>query len=324
MRGLKLCMAVGLILAVSATAGAAGVPGVMWGAGSPALDFTNSSGPSGVIFQFDTATGNISKIFEFSSNNWMWITGVADSGRYLYATHDKYGYSAATPEIALDLTVAKIDRHTGAVLSDTSIASFLGQTYSQINALEFHNGKLYGVENATSGSTIRGYPIEIQLDASGDVTGATKGAYIGPYPDAGLDYYNGTWYVTSWGMTDEATPKQGSLVYTSPDIMNTAFTQVGTSAVEGMGMIDGWEFDEGGNLFAVSWYGADYSNTSVYDIDTTTWMATSLYDLSSQLPGSIIELNGLSEVIPEPFSVATLFMAVGGLGMYYRRKRRMG
>lgn len=30
------------------------------------------------------------------------------------------------------------------------------------------------------------------------------------------------------------------------------------------------------------------------------------------------------DIIPEPFSVATLFMAIGGLGMYYRRKRRMG
>ena len=113
--------------------------------------------------------------------------------------------------------------------------------------------------------------MEILLDANGDVIGATKGAYVGPYPDGGLDYHDGLWYATSWGYTPSP-KKEGSIVYTSPDIMNTPFTQVGTgnSAVQGIGMIDGWEFDNAGNLFAVSWYDpppGDWIATEVYSID---------------------------------------------------------
>lgn len=265
---------------------------VMWGTGSPDWVY-GTSGPSPVIFKFDTSTGVISKTLSFETSNWMQISGLADSGLYLYASHNIYDTAAGLK--THDFKIAKINRTTGAVISDTSISGFLGQTYSQVNALDFVNGKLYAVENATSGSTIRGYALEIALNANGDVIGATKGAYVGPYPDCGLDFYNGTWYATSWGYPGGGS-QEGSLVYTSTDIMNTAFTQVG-AGVTGIGMIDGLEFDNAGNLFGVSWYGADYSAMSVYGINTGTWIATSLYDLSSQLPISIISLDGLSEVV---------------------------
>jgi len=312
MRYLGLLAGLGLILAFTATAGATGL---MWGTGSP--DWTYGlGGPSPVIFQFDTSTGTINNTYSFATNNWMWTQSVADSGRYLYASHNTY--ATAGGAATHDLRIAKIDRDTGAVLSDTSIAGFLGQTYSQVNALDFLDGRLYGVENATSGSTIRGYALEIQLDANGDVVGAAKGAYVGPYPDCGLDYHDGLWYATSWGYTDEVPKKQGSLVYTSADIMNTAFTQLGTSAVEGIGMIDGWEFDEAGNLFAVTWYNHP---TTVYDVNPTTWTATGLYNLAPQLPSTITQLNGLSEVVPEPVTMAGLMLGIGGLATYVRKRR---
>ena len=175
--------------------------GELWGTGSPDWAYA-ASGPSPVIFKFDTATGVIGTTFSFGAHNWMWISGLADSGKYLYASHNIYNLKTEprSPDTH-DFKIAKINRYTGAVLSDTSIAGFLGQTLSQVNALEFNDGRLYGVENATSGSTIRGYAMEILLDANGDVVGATKGAFVGPYPDCGLDYYNGVWYATSWGYT---------------------------------------------------------------------------------------------------------------------------
>jgi len=289
---LTILAVVGLILVGSSLASAQ----ELWGTGSPDWG-VGTSGPSPVIFKFNTSSGGISMTFSFETSNWMWISGLEDSGKYLYASHNTYDTLPGYLDTH-DLKIAKIDRYTGAVLSDTSIAGFLGQTYSQVNALDFNKGKLYAVENATSGSTIRGYALEVLLDANGDVAGATLGAYVGPYPDCGLDYHDGLWYATSWGYTPSA--KEGSLVYTSLDIMNINFTQVGTgnSAVEGIGMIDGWEFDEAGNLFAVSWYGADWSATAVYGIDTSTWTATSLYDLSLQLPSAIISLDGLSEYVP--------------------------
>ena len=292
---LSIIVLVGLILVGSGPAGA----GQLWGTGSPDWSY-GSSGPSAVIFKFDTSSGVVSSgSFSFETSNWMWISGLADSGgKYLYASHNSYD-TAESPNTH-DFKIAKIDRNTGAVLSDTFISGFLGQTYSQVNALDFVNGKLYGVENATSGSAIRGYAIEVLLDAAGDVVGATKGAYVGPYPDAGLDYHDGLWYATSWGYTPPP-KKQGSIVYTSPDIMNVPFTKVGTgnSAVQGIGMIDGWEFDSDGNLFAVTWYGVPASATAVYSIDLSTRQATVLYDLSSQLPASIISLDGLSEIAPD-------------------------
>ncbi len=252
-----------------------------------------------MIFKFDTPTGLISTTFSFGTHNWMWISGLADSGKYLYASHNTYDTIPGYLDTH-DFKIAKIDRYTGAALSDTSIAGFLGQTFSQVNALDFNNGRLYAVENATSGSTIRGYAMEILLDADGDVVGATLGAFVGPYPDCGLDYHDGLWYATSWGYSGP--PKlEGSLVYTSPDIMTTPFTQLGTGpmpGVKGIGMIDGWEFDKAGNLFAVTWYNEPASATAVYSIDTSTWTATSLYDLFIQLPPAIISLDGLSEYVP--------------------------
>lgn len=292
---LAILSMVGFILVSISSAGAR----ELWGTGSPDWG-SGANGPSSVIFKFDTSTGVIGTPFSFETSNWMWISGLADSGAYLYASHNTYDTLEGYLDTH-DFKIAKIDRYTGDVVSDTSIAGFLGQTYSQVNALDFVDGKLYAVENATSGSTIRGYAIEVLLDGNGDVTGATQGAFVGPYPDCGLDYYDGLWYATSWGYTPNN--KQGSIVYTSPDIMNTPFTQVGTgnSAVEGIGMIDGWEFDKAGDLYAVSWldyYG--YSATAVYSIDTSTWTATELYDLASQLPEYIISLDGLSEYVPVP------------------------
>jgi hypothetical protein len=279
----------------------------LWGTGSPEGNYWDVSGPSPVIFKFDTSTGVISTIFSFENSNWMWINALADSGKYLYATHNTWNiiiagdYNTKYSDYG-DLKIAKIDRYTGTVISDTSIAGFLGQTYSQVNALDFHEGRLYGVENAMWNSDIRGYAIQVLLDSNGDVVGATKGAFVGPYPDCGLDYYDGLWYATSWGYTNETPKKEGSLVFTSPDIMATAFTQVGigNSAVKGIGMIDGWEFDNAGNLFAVTWYGIPSSATAVYTIDTDTWTATLLYDLASQLPAYIVSLDGLSEYVPVP------------------------
>ena len=294
---LMIVAALGLILAGSGHASAT----VLWGCGNPDWG-TGSSGPSPVIFRFDTSTGVISATFDFTGSNWMWISGVADSGQYLYVSHNLYDIDTGSYLDQYEMKLAKVNRTTGAVLSDTSITGFLGQTYSQVNALEFHDGKLYGVENATSGSAIRGYAMEIALDANGDVSGATPGAYVGPYPDCGLDYHDGLWWATSWGYTP--THKEGSLVFTSPDIMHTAFTQVGTgnTAVEGIGMIDGWEYDGCGNLFAVTWYDVPASSTAVYRINTSTWTATPLYDLASQLPDSIIALGGLSN-LPSPSKI---------------------
>jgi len=299
---LTILAMVGLIMGGSSPAGA----GELWGIGNP--DGYTATGPSPVIFKFDTSTGLLQgPTLGFETENWMWISGIADGGKYLYASHNTYPY-VNSPEF-YDFKIAKINRFTGEVISDTSIAGFLGQTFSQVNALDFHNDKLYGVENATSGSAIRGYAMEILLGDNGDVVGATKGAFVGPYPDGGLDFHDGLWYATSWGYSGP--PKlEGSMVYTSPDIMYTNFIQQPAGSgvgerpgVKGIGMIDGWEFDGNGNLFAVASFDPVayvWSDMHVYAITsvlTGARSATPLYDLSSQLPAGITSLNGLSEIV---------------------------
>jgi hypothetical protein len=282
-----------LFLAVGGTASAQ----ELWGTGSPDWG-TGASGPGPIIFQFNPYTGIISKTLSFESYNWMWISGIADNGVYLYAFHNTYNSDPESFTDTHDFKIAKIDRVTGAVLSDTWVSGFLGQVFSQPNALDFHEGRLYAIENATSGSALRGFAFEILLNADGDVVGATVGAYVAPYPDCGLDFHGGLWYATSWGYTPAH--KQGSIIYTSPDIMNINFVQVGTgdSAVSGIGMIDGWEFDDLGNLIAVSWYDpTDWIANEVFQIDLTNRTASKLCDLTSQMPGTIISLDGLSDIV---------------------------
>lgn len=273
----------------------------LWATGSPDWG-VGASGPGPIIFKLDASAGAIGTTFTFEGDRWMWISGLADSGRFLYAAHNTYDVMPGLMDTH-DFKIAKIDRVSGAVLSDTSVAAFLGQGFSQINALDVRDGRLFAVENASSNSTLRGYALEILLDAGGDVVGAVRGAFVGDYPDCGLDYRNGLWYATAWGYASDGT--QGSLVFTSPDIMHTPFTQVGTgdSVVTSIGMIDGWEFAKDGTLFAVSWYGDNYPATSVYRINTNAWAATPAFDLASQLPAAIVALDGLSDVVPVPATI---------------------
>lgn len=275
----------GLILLGSSPAGAA--PGVvMWGVGNPA---GTVSGQSPVIFKFDSSLGDLPTVtFGFDALNWMSIKGLADSGKYLYASQNTYDNPS-------EFRIAKIDRSTGAALTSTSIFGWLGQTNSQVIALKIKDGKLYGVENAmSSGSTLRGYAIEIHLNASGDVIGATPGAYIGPSPDGALTFYDGLWYATSHGLQPNGVDG-GSVIFTSPNIMTTAFTQVGSgnSAVVGIISICGWEFDNAGSLLAVESNNA----TQVFTIDLPTRQATQRFNLS--LLPNVTSLDALSDYYPD-------------------------
>jgi hypothetical protein len=287
---ITICAVATMMLVISSVAQA----DLFWGDGSPNYNSGNT-GPA--LFQLDTATGTVGKTYTYSSWNWIMDVEYAPGG-ILYVSHN-------TTAVTDNMKIAKVDAATGTVLSDTSIAGFLGQTKSQVNALEFVNGKLYGVENATSGSTIRGYALEIGLDGSGDPIFATKGAYVGGAPDGALAYKDGIWYASDWKSNTS------SWIKTTTDIMNTNFTAgVGTSPV---GLFAGWDFDKTGNLLGVNWNG----DFKVYQINLTTGVAASLgYDIKSQLPSQITMLGGLTT--PEPATICLL--GLGALSLI-RRKR---
>ena len=229
--------------------------------------------------------------------------GVADSGDYLYASHN-------TLSDPYNFQIAKINRATGAVLSDTYVKSWLGVSYSQVNALDWNGGNLYGVENSTSYNSNRGRAVMVSIGSTGDPVGASYGAVVGGAPDGALEYDNGTWYASDWRTGSSSWIKK------STDIMGTNFAA--TNSTSGVGLVSGWEFDDAGHLLGVSWY----YDFHVYDINLDTGVATSLgYDLRSQLPGNITMMGGLSEVVPEPLTMLGVFLGVGGIGAYIRRRR---
>ena len=262
-----------------------------WGAASPAL------------FRFDTISGTVETTYTYS--DWSWIMDVEYApGNILYAVHN-------TTADVYDFKLAKVDASTGTVLSDTLLNTLTGTDYPTWNALQYYNGKLYGIENNSWGSGYsaglkRGYVYETTLAGNGDPLSVTLGAYMGPAPDGALAYRNGTFYASDW-KSDTS-----SWIKTSTDIMNTNFS--GTVGTSPGGFIAGWDFENDGDLLGVSWN----NDFNVYKIDLATGSETALYNLQSQLPGNLTMYGGLT--IPEPSTIAQLGLAV--LALLILRSRR--
>lgn len=276
-----------------------------WGSASP-----NWGNSGGVLFKLDTTTGNIGTIY--SPNKWSWIMGVTYApGNTLYAIHN-------TTSNLYEFQLAKVNALTGQVISDIAIKDLTNTDYPIWNSVEYHNGKLYAVENNSWGSGYsananRGRVYEVSLDASGNPTSAVLGAYIGgfPAPDGALAYNDGTWYASDW-KTDTS-----SWLKTTSDIMNTNFTaSVSTTPV---GLFSGWDFEEDNDLIGVSWY----YDFNVYKIDIATGSANALYNIDSQLPGEITMLGGLSDTnVPEPTVLLLLNLGLVSLVGIRRGIRR--
>ena len=268
-----------------------------WGSASVPQS-TTLTGP--VLFKLDTATGTVGTTYTYS--DWNIIMDVTYApGHILYAVHNTTG----SLDNFYNFKLAKVDAATGAVLSDTLIKDLTGTDEPQWNALEYHDGKLYAVENCWTNDRIgdtgsayakRGYIYEVGLNGSGDPISATLGAYIGGYPapDGALAYRDGTWYASDW--RDDA-PHASSWIKTTTDIMNTNFTA--TLHTEPIGYFDGWDFEADGDLLGVSWY----SDFNVYKINLSTGNPTAIFNIQSQLPSNIESLSGLTAV-SEPPTVA--------------------
>ena len=275
-----------------------------WGAASVPQSTTLTGS---VLFKLDTATGTVGTTYTYS--DWNIIMDVTYApGNILYAVHNTTG----SLDNFYNFKLAKVDAATGTVLSDTLVKNLTGTDEPQWNALEYHDGKLYAVENCwtntrpgDTGSAYakRGYIYEVGLDGSGDPISATLGAYIGGYPapDGALAYRDGTWYASDW--RDDA-PHASSWIKTTTDIMNTNFTA--TLHTEPIGYFDGWDFEADGDLLGVSWY----SDFNVYKINLSTGNPTALFNIQSQLPSNIESLSGLTAV---PIPAATVALVPNAL-----------
>ncbi len=299
MRYVTLLAAVGLVLAGTGTASAT----TLWGSSSPGWGI---GGPE--IFKVETSSGQVVAGSKWSYTDYNWIMGLADSGNYLYATADK-----STEQGSVKLL--KIDRCTGAVLSTTDVADLLGTNYSQIHALEYVDGTLYGVENCTWDETYRGNAIVMSLDAGGDVTGAAAGAYVGSAPDGGLEYQDGVFYASSW--KSGGNPGESWLAtIDAADIGDVAETFDKTLyTTPASGLMSGWQFGPAGDLIGVSW-----QNAGLYAIDPATGATTTLYSSVSGLSAGHT-FSGLDAVVPEPLTMAGLVLGVGSLAGYVRRRK---
>jgi len=279
---------------------------IFWGAANSSESANSSTAYDPILFKLDTATGTVGTTYAYSQ--WRTILDVAYApGNILYVTHS----SVSDTQNNKTFMLAKVNASTGAVLSDTQINTLSGTDLPAWNALKYHNGKLYAVENCwregdnNSAWDKRGYIYEVGLDSEGDPVSAVLGAYIGGYPapDGAIALKDGVWYVSDW--RDDA-PNASSWIKTSTDIMNNNFT--GTLHTEPIGYFDGWDFEADGDLIGVSWFSSYGMN--VYEIDLTTGAPTALYDIGSQLPSHIISFSGLTAV-PEPATLCLL--AIGGL-----------
>ncbi|MBD3237920.1 MAG: PEP-CTERM sorting domain-containing protein [Candidatus Eisenbacteria bacterium] len=286
------------LLLVGASANAT----IMWGASAPGW---GTGSPD--IYQVDTGTGQVVTGSKWSYSGYNWIMGMCDGGSYLYATADLDSDQG-------QMLVHKIDKSSGAILTSTNVAGLLGTDYSHINALEYYDGKLYGVENCTWDETYRGNIIEMTLDASGDVTAATAGAYVGLAPDGALDIWGGTAYASTWksggdpGESWIATLGVADLGDSGKNFDRTLYTTPAS------GLMDGWQMYQG-NLISVSW-----QNTGLYQIDPTTGNTTTLF---SSITGLTCGHSpaGLDRVIPEPGTYLLLGLGLGSLVLIRRRRK---
>ena len=299
MRKIALMSIVMLAMATAAQAGS-----LMWGASSPGWAV---AGPE--IFKLDTSSGQVVSGSTWTYSDWNWIMGIADSGDYLYAT-------ANDLTDAGNVKLRKIDRTDGTVLSTTDVAGLLGTDYSHINALEYVDGTLYGVENSTWDDTYRGSVIVMPLDTSGEVLSASVGATVGPNPDGALEHNDGTFYASDWksggdpGESWIATLDAADIADSTKTFAKSPYTNPAS------GLIDGWQFDENGGFIGVSW-----QNTGLYNIDPATGETTTLYQAITGVTNGHT-MSGLDAVVPEPLTMLAVGSAVAGLGGYIRRRRR--
>jgi hypothetical protein len=290
------------ILCLAVTAQSAYGAGVMWGNASPGW-----GQPDPKIFKIDTGSGQIVPGTTWTYGEWNWIMDVADSGEYLYAAHN-------TVAQGYDVAIAKIDRATGNILSDTYVSGFLNQTASQINALEFLDGQLYGIENATWGSDMRGHAVVIDLDTSGDPVSASKGAYLGLAPDGALDYRDGSFYASTWKSGGNPGVSSIGTIDASEIADPTKSFALISETNPASGLMSGWQYGPNGDLISVSW-----QNLGLYKVDPSTGDTTFINDVSG-LPSGY-SMGGLDTVVPEPLTMLAVFGGCGALGGYIRRRR---
>jgi hypothetical protein len=304
-------------------AGSAAAGGLMWISGSPPSQYA-ASGAGPYIWALDTTTGEVASIRSYQSYDWMRIQGIADSGEYLYAVHNLY--DTAPGLLTHNSTLAKIDKVTGEVLSNTNITPLFNPTssFSQLQCIEYKDGNLYGIDNVDETVSLnKGYAVEITLGANGDPNGGDIGAYyVGASPpsnkknppDGGLEYHNGVWYATRYRGTSNCT----CYISHSTDIMNENFvcdvySKIGPDGVNS-GLFDGLQWDSTREEFlAVSWYYSQPVGTHALAVgpriyrlypdpdNPTLYMLTeSIFDLTSQLPADMFQLTGMSELIGIP------------------------
>lgn len=168
----------------------------------------------------------------------------------------------------------------------------LGDSSSQVNALEFIDGQLYGVTGGGINANVR----QFTLTGSGAIV--TDIGYIGTNSDGDLtkDPLTGTVYYTSW---EGSATQLNTLDLTVPSETIVAYITGGQNGWAGL------VFGEDGTL----WTG-NYYESKLYTLNKSTAVATFFDDLTG-----VGTVTGLS--VPEP---ATLVLM--GLGTLLLRRKK--
>ena len=310
MRYVGLLAGIGLLLAFTGTAGAT----TLWGTSYRTTDYYSGA----QIWTVDTTTGNVNMLKTYDPNSdkieGHGIKGFGDIAQadnmYLYVTVLTEGTQS------FDL-LAKINSSDGTILNTWDICdTFPTYTYTHgmdgsnvratVNSLRAVGNTLYGIEG---GGVSNASLLKIDLDANGDFVTRTDYGNAGYMADGDLaiDPTTGTWYGTFW-------TGAGSTLDTIDPATGNGTTGPNTGILSLGGTVAGLAFDENGKLWAGSW-----ADRNLYSINSLSTGGNTLeYDLSSDIGGNI---TGLSNVVPEPVTMAGLMLGIGCLARYVRRRK---
>lgn len=273
-----------VLAAVLLAGGSAQAAGVLWGVTNGTGDAGGWTG--GQIFTVDTTTGAVSIKASYGSGTMKAFGDIAlsPSGEVYVTYYGDDGFDK----------VAKVNTTTWAF----DWVQDLGGWSDQVNALNFVQGRLYGVTGGGTGANLIAFNL-----VPGGVT-ATNLGNIGINSDGDLarDPISGAVYYTSWSTGN--TGELNVIDLAGPSLASTLETN-------GSGW-SGIEFTSDGTLWA-----GTYWDQKLYTIDPATGLATPMFDLSGALGGPI---TGLSIQVPAP--AAAWLVSLGACLVRGLRRRR--
>jgi len=304
-----ICALVGVVLAMAATASATQIWGVAW----------DSANTRSEVFKVDPSNGKVDLLGYVNEVVFSDIAVTPDGKVYAVGASPYNSYvQAPNGTWVWDFNdFFRLNPQTGAIQ----------QTWSAVAPRRFNaltadsNSSLLAIEGGGV-STHWGYPggpdlYGINLDGGGMYSSVTN---LGTLPDQPSDgdivqnpdgtYYGGAlWQTGPTSDIYQIDPSNPAAATLAANISNKAY-------------ISGLAYDYASGVL----YGSAWDTKWLYQLNLGGGTATALWDLSvSHAGGDALNgyIYGLDNPIPEPVTVLGMFLGLGSVGVYLRRRRMM-